>query len=128
MLPVRTLFIINTIFVGLIALVSILAPSFILEANGVDVNDFTLNLQRAVGAVVVGYGVASWLMRDSQASEARRAFLIGAGVGYFVTAAVFLFNTLSTDLGSGASWVYIVISLLLGLDFVVYGLKEPAAV
>lgn len=126
MLPVRTLFIINTVFVGLIALISIFVPLFILELNGVEVNDFTLNLQRAVGAVSVGYGVASWLMRDSQPSEARRAFLIGTGVGYFVVAAVFLFNKLSSELGTSSVWVYIVISLLLGLDFVVYGFKEPA--
>ena len=124
---VRNVFIINTIFVSLIALVSIFAPSFLLEINGVDVTDFTINLQRAVGAVSVGYAVTSWLMRDAQASAARRAFLIGGGVGYFVVAAVFLFNTLSTDLGSGSSWVYIIISILLGVDFIYFGLKEPAA-
>jgi hypothetical protein len=124
---VKNVLTINTIFVTLIALVSIFAPSFLLETNGVDITDSTLNLQRAIGAVSVGYAVASWLMRNAPASEARRAFLIGSGVGYVVIAAVFVFNTLSSELGNGASWVYIVISLLLAVDFIYFGMKEPAA-
>jgi len=124
---VKNVLTINTIFVSLIALVSIFVPSFLLEVNGLDVSDSTLHLQRVIGAVFVGYGVASWLMRNAQASEARRAFLIGSGVGYVVVAAVFVFNTLSSELGNGASWVYIVITLLLAVDFLYFGMKEPAA-
>jgi hypothetical protein len=124
---VKNVLTINTIFVALIAFVSIFVPSFLLEVNGLDVSDSTLNLQRVIGAVFVGYGVASWLMRNAPASEARRAFLIGGGVGYVAIALVFAFNMLSSGLGNDASWVYIVITLLLAVDFIYFGMKEPAA-
>jgi hypothetical protein len=123
---VKNLLTVNAIYVALIALVSIFGTSFLVEQNGMEVNDATINLMRVVGALAVGYGVASWLMRNAQASLARRAFLIGGGVGYFVVAAVFVFNYFSSDLGNATTWVYVVISLLLGLDFIFFGMKDPA--
>jgi len=124
---VKNVLTVNTVFVTLLALISIFVPSFLLEANGLDVTDSTLNLQRVIGAAFVGYAVASWLMRNAPASEARRAFLIGGGVGYVVIAAVFAFNMLSTELGNNTSWVYIVITLLLAVDFIYFGMNEPVA-
>jgi len=116
----------NTIWVALIALVSIIAPTFLIEREGVEVTDLAINLTRMVGAASVGYGVTSWLMRSAPASVARRAFLIGGGVGYFVVAAVFVFNMFTSDLGNTMTWVYIVISALFGLDFIYFGMNEPA--
>ena len=120
---VKNMLTVNTIWIALISLTSIFIPSFLLEMNGVEVTESTLNLQRLVGAVAAGYGIVSWLMRKSPASEARQAYLFGGGVGYFIIAAVFLFNQLSTETASGNGWVFIVISVLLGIDFIFFGVK-----
>jgi hypothetical protein len=123
---VKNVLTVNAIYVFLIGLVSLFFPKFLGEANGIEITESTMNLQRAVGAVVFGYGLTSWLMRNAGPSIARRAYLIGGGLGYLVVAATFLFNTLSTSLGSINSWVYIIISLLFGVVFLYLAFGKDA--
>jgi len=122
---IRTLLTVNAVYVLLVALSAILAPSFLLELNGLEVNETTSGLYRVIGAVIVGYGVISWLMRNAKASVALRAFLIGSGLGYFVSAVVIAFNNLS-GLGSGTGWVFVLISIGLGAALLNFGLKQSA--
>jgi hypothetical protein len=127
-MTVRNLLIVNAIYAGIVVLVAILAPRTLLELNGVEITPFTINLQRAVGAVIAGFAISSWLMRNAQTSEARRAFLIGSGLGYIVVAAVFAFNHQSvSDLVGIQSWVYVGISLLFAAAFLYLGLRQQAS-
>jgi len=108
----------------LVALASIFAPAALLESNGMDVNPDTLNLQRVAGTLVVGYAVASWLMRNAAHSEARRAFLIGGGIGFIVGVVVFTFNYFTSE-GHASGLLFIGISLLLGIAFLYWGFRKP---
>jgi O-antigen/teichoic acid export membrane protein len=126
-MTVRNLLTVNTVYVAIIALVSIFVPVTMQESSGVDINDFTTNLTRIVGAVSVGYGVTSWLMRNEGPSGARRAFLIGAGIGYPVVAVVFIFNWFSTEGAGISAWAYAVISLLFGFAFLYFARDSDAA-
>ena len=116
---------INAIWTGLVAIVSILVPGFIAEQGGMEVTDATDNLIRTVGALSLSFAIISVLMRDTQASAARRAFLIGGGVGYVILALVLVFNYFTSELGNTMTWVYIVVSLLIGIDFLFFGWQEP---
>ncbi len=115
----------NAIYVILIAIFSLFFPKTLGELNGIEITESTMNLQRAVGALAVGYGLTSWLMRNAGPSVASRAFLIGGGAGYAVVGATFIFNTLSTSLGGGTSWIYIILSLLFATAFLYLGFREP---
>lgn len=126
-MTVKNLLIVNTVYVLLIAVLSVVFSSTILEANGLDATDATINLQRVVGAVIVGYAVSGWLMRNAGPSEARRAFLIGGGVGYLFVALIFLVNFFTSDLGSAMTWVYIIISIVLGLAFLYFPFMQSEA-
>lgn len=124
-MSVRNLLIVNAIYMTLVALGSILAPAVLLESNGMEVNADTLNLQRVAGTLVVGYAVASWLMRNAAHSEARRAFLIGGGIGFLVGVLVFTFNYFTSE-GHGSGLLFIAISLLLGIAFLYFGFRKPS--
>lgn len=124
-MSVKNVLTVNAVYVILIAVFSLFFPKTLGELNGIDITESTMNLQRAVGALAVGYGITSWLMRNAGPSVARRAYLIGGGTGYFVVGATFMFNTLSTSLGSINSWVYIVISLLFAAALLYLAFREP---
>lgn len=124
-MTVKNVLTVNAIYAILIAVVSLFFAKTLGELNGIDITESTMNLQRAVGALAVGYGATSLLMRNAGPSAARRAFLIGGGAGNFVVAATFMFNYFSTSLGSINSWVYIIISLLFAAAFLYLGFREP---
>ncbi len=120
-MTVRNILTVNSIYAAIIAVASIFIPVAVQEIGGVDINDFTTNLTRLVGALSVGYGLTSWLMRNEGPSGARRAFLLGSGGGYIVVAVIFVFNWFSTeDVGINA-WVYAVVALLFAVAFLYLG-------
>jgi tetrahydrodipicolinate N-succinyltransferase len=128
-MKVRNLLTVNAIYVGLAALVALLAPTVFLEMTGLDVSQSTINLERAYGALAVGYAVTSWLMRNEPASGARRAFLIGAGTTYIVFAAVNIVN-INALIGLGTvtpGWAIFVINLIFGIAFLYFAFRKPAS-
>ncbi len=125
---VRNLLTLNAVLVALVSLTALLSPTTFLEINGLEISQYTINLMRVYGAIAVGYAVMSWLMRGEQASGARRAFLIGAGVSYIIFAVVNVINIRALpDLETNIGWVYFGLNVLLGAAFLNFGFKEPVA-
>ena len=127
-MTVRNLLTANAILVVLVSLTALLSPTTFLETNGLEITQYTINLMRAFGAILVGYAVISWLMRSERASSARRAFLIGAGVSYVVFAVVNVVNiTALPDLETKIGWVDFGLNSLLAVTFLFAAFKERAA-
>ena len=127
-MTVRNLLTANAILVVLVSLTALLSPTTFLETNGLEITQYTINLVRAFGAILVGYAVISWLMRSERASSARRAFLIGAGVSYVVFAVVNVVNiTALPDLETKIGWVDFGLNSLLAVTFLFAAFKERAA-
>ncbi len=125
---VRNLLTVNAVLVTLVSLTALLSPTTFLKTNGLEITQFTINLMRVVGALIVGYAITSWLMRREPASSARRAFLTGAGVSYVVFAVVNVLNiTALPELETNIGWVYFGLNSLLGIAFLGFALKERAA-
>lgn len=126
MVNVRGLLTINAVLVVLVALTALLAPTFFLELNGLEITQFTIAQMRVFGAVTIGVGVMSWLLRNEPPSSARRAFLIGAGLNYIVFAIVNVINLTSIfgfELRIG--WLIFLLNVILGTAFFVFAYKEP---
>jgi len=122
---IRNLLTFNAVLVAVVSLTTLLAPTFFLQTNGLDLTQSTINLQRAFGAVASGYAVASWLLREQTASPARRAFLLGAGASYLVFAVVNVVNILSLPQASPIGWGFFALNLVLGAVFVYCGYRDP---
>lgn len=122
-MTVRNLLIVNAILAALVTLGQILAPASTLDLYGLDANDATLTLVRLAGTTGVGYAIASWLMKDAGPSRARRAFLIGGGAGYLVFSLVAIILLIAGDLDT-IGWIAAIISLLLGVAFLNFGLRQ----
>ncbi|MBC8504042.1 MAG: hypothetical protein ISR58_21345 [Anaerolineales bacterium] len=123
---VRKLLILNALLVALVSLSALISPTFFLEAYGFEITKYTVNLMRAFGAIIVGYAVINWLMRNEQASKARQSLLIGAGVSYVTFAIVNIINNITLP-GANAiiGWVYFGLNTILGVAFLVLGFREP---
>jgi len=122
---VRNLLILNAILVAIVSFTALLSPTIILEIYGFEITPYTINLMRAFGAIIVGYAVISWLMRNEQASRARQALLIGAGVSYIASAIVNVINNITiAAVEVTLGWVYFGLNSILGAAFIVLGFKE----
>ncbi len=123
---VRNLLTVNAIYVGLVVVASLLMPAAFAESNGLEVTPSVINLQRAVGGVAIGYVLVSWMMRDAPASQARRAFLMGAGIGYVLFSLIFVWNLASLpEVTSINGYVYIGLSLIMAAWFLLLARQEP---
>ena len=130
-MSVRLLLIINAIYIVLLALAALLVPAMLVESNGLQATVETTGLQRALGGVAVGPALISWLMRNVPASEARRAFLLGSGVGYFALAVAMIVNHINLYQDGrdivGPGLVYIAINIVFGFVFLYYASREKLA-
>ncbi len=123
---VRNLLTVNAIYVGLVVVASLLMPAAFAESNGLEVTPSVINLQRAVGGVAIGYVLVSWMMRDAPASQARRAFLMGAGIGYVLFSLIVVWNLASLpEVTSINGYVYIGLSLIMAAWFLLLARQEP---
>lgn len=75
---VRYLLTLNAILVVLVAMTALLVPNFFLEVNGLEITEFAITQMRVFGAVTIGVGIMSWLLRTEPPSRARQAFLLSA--------------------------------------------------
>ena len=122
---VRYLLIVNAILVALVSLTALLSPTTLLEIYRFEITQHTINLMRAFGAVIVGYAVISWLMRNEKPTIARQSLLISAGVSYFTFAIVNVINNLTIPgVNIVIGWVFFGLNIVLGAAFLILGFKE----
>ncbi len=121
---VRNLLTLNAVLVALVSLTALLSPTTLLDTTGLEVTQYTINLERAFGSVTIGAAVTSWLLRSEPPSRARRAFLIGVGINYAVFALVNVINITSTpDLDTNIGWVFFGLNVLLAGAFFYFSFR-----
>ena len=122
---VRNLLTLNAIFSFLTAVVLFFSPASIAGVFEVGTTGSVLHLIQLFGGAMVGYGLASWLMRNAGPSEARTAFLKSGG-GYVVVSIIASYSLLS-GFGSSIIWFAVAFSFLLGAMFLYLGIRSPDA-
>ncbi len=122
----KILMIVNTIVALIFGITFVLVPSTMVSLYGVIASPQLLYMGQLFGAALIGFGVLSWLARNSTVAEARKAILpalfIGHGIG-FIVALIGQIRWVVNALG----WSTVAIYLLLSLGFVYFLLKKPAS-
>ena len=117
------LFTINAVIAILFGLGFVLIPATLLSLYAVEVDINGIYLARLLGAAFLGYGVITWLVRDS-AYSAVRAIVLALAVSEligFVISLYYQFQGAANALG----WTTVAIYLLLGLGFAYFYLRPP---
>jgi hypothetical protein len=122
-MTLRTLFTINAIIAILFGLALVLMPVPLQASYGVELSDAGLYMSRSLGAAFLGFGLISWLVRDSPGSSELRAILLGffvSDVIGFVISLMYQLQGVTNALG----WTTVAIYLLLALGFGYYYWKR----
>ena len=112
----RTVFTANAIVALVFGIVFLVVPGTGTGIYGAELSDAGLLVTRLFGAAVFGYSILTWLARNAEESEARKAIVtslfIGWGIG-FVVALIFQIQGVVNVYG----WVNVAIYLLFTLGF-----------
>ena len=106
----------------------VLASSQLASLFGVNVEltQAGIALNRLFGAAIVGYGLLTWLARNTADSEARRAIVLAL----FVTHAIgFILAVLAqlAGMASALGWLIVAMYLLLALGYGYFQFAKPGA-
>lgn len=110
-------------FFFLAGLVTLIIPALLFADLGVTLDAGGVALARGFGATVIMAGVIAWAARDSEASSARRAIILGFFVGNVLMALVGIYNVVTGVFGT-MMWAGVAAWALLALDFGVIYFKH----
>lgn len=106
----------------------VLASSQLASLFGVNVEltQAGIALNRLFGAAIVGYGLLTWLARNTADSEARRAIVLALFVTHALGFIVAVLAQLS-GMASALGWLIVAIYLLLALGYGYFQFVKPGA-
>ncbi|HVP60298.1 MAG TPA: hypothetical protein VMT11_07055 [Myxococcaceae bacterium] len=115
-MKIGPLFTLNAVIAAAFGIAFIIVPAQLLQAYGVTLTPGTAVVSRLFGAALVGYGVLTWQVRASAASDALRAVVLAllvADVLGFLLSLQGVLGGATNALG----WSTVVIYGLLGAGF-----------
>lgn len=105
-------FVFNTITALAYALGLLIVPSTVMALHGIPDDPPTLLMARFFGVALLGIGLATWLARNSDKSQARDAMTLGLPISYIAGFIVALQATLTGQM-KALGWLGVVVYLLL---------------
>jgi hypothetical protein len=103
----------------------VIAPAQVLAPYGVSLSVPGLFVARLFGASLVGYGIISWLVRNSTELVSLRALATGLAVGDVLGGAVAAWGVLSGNINA-LGWSTVVIYFGLAAGFGYFLMQKPA--
>ena len=116
----KIMFIIAAVYGFVIGLASLLAPAAMFSLGGLAGSSGVLMVARFMGVANIGLGLIAWLVRNSDASQARD----GVSMGFFVFFALHALTSLYgqfTDTSMSPHWVMAILQGLIAVGFFVAG-------
>ncbi len=123
-MKLSTLFAVTAIIALLFGLSFVLIPAMLLSLYGVEVNANGIQLARLLGAAFIGFGIISWLVRDSGWTAELRAIVLAFAVTDLLGFGISLTGQLQ-GISNALGWSTVVIYLLIGLGFGYFYLRPP---
>ena len=124
-MKLRTLLGINAIFALLFGLGFLFAPESSLSAYGATVDAELSQMARFFGSAMLGYALLTWLARDAQESEARRAIILSLILSFAVGFIVALQGQLSGVVNTlGWFTVALYLFFVLGYGYSLFAKKD----
>jgi len=121
-MKLNVMFIIAAVFLILIGLPSLLAPSAMMAAGGSDIGASSAlsMLVRFMGVAELGLGLIAWLVRNADASKARDAVTLGFTIYFALHALTSLYGQF-TDTSTSAHWIMATLQGLIAVGFFMAG-------
>ena len=123
-MKIGTLLLVNALVATAFGLGFLIAPAQVLSPYGVSLTVPGLFMCRLFGGALLGFGVASWLLRDSTDAASLRAFAIALAVSDVVSGAIAAWSVLSGNVNA-LGWSTVVLYALLGGGFGYYAATQP---
>lgn len=120
------IYIFNTIVALGYGILLLVVPATLLNLHGISTDQSALLMGRYFGVALLGMGLASWLARNAEASQARDAITLGFLVSYVAGFLVSLYGTL-TDQMDALGWLAVAVYLVLVLGFGYFHLSKQGA-
>ncbi|MBN2029217.1 hypothetical protein JW824_03135 [bacterium] len=122
----KTLMVINTIVSLIFGIAFVLVPDTVVSLYGVVSSPQLLYIGQLFGAALIGYGVLTWLVRNTAVADARKAILpalfIADSIG-FIVAIIGQIRWVVNALG----WSIVAIYLLFALGFGSFLIKKKTS-
>jgi hypothetical protein len=115
-------FIANTIAALGYSVGLLVGPATIMSWHGISHDPSTILMARYFGVALLGIGLATWLARNADASEARDAMTLGLPVSYLAGFALSLQSTLSGQMNA-LGWLPVAVYLLLIAGYAYFRLQ-----
>ncbi len=122
----KALMVINTVVSLIFGIAFVLMPDTVVSLYGVIASPQLLYLGQLLGTALIGFGILTWLARNTAVADAKKAILpalfIADGVG-FIVALIGQIRWVVNALG----WSTVAIYLLLSIGFGYFLIKKPAS-
>ena len=89
----------------------LLAPAQLASVFGVKLDDVGLSQARLLGAAYLGYGITTWLGRETRDSAALRAVTLGNFVAWSLGLIVGVVG-IATGLGTAQTWLLVLLQVV----------------
>lgn len=125
-MKLSNLFLITAIVAFLFGLLFVFIPATALSWYGIQLSAAGVFIARLLGAAFLGFGIISWMVRNSGGSDAVRAIVLAFFVSDLIGFILSLLYQLQ-GLANALGWTTVAIYLLLGLGFGYFYWMRPAA-
>ena len=115
-MKLKNLFTINAIVAVLFGLAFVFMPATLLSYYGVKLSAAGLIVAQLLGAAYIGYSLLTWLARNKEQSEARKAIVLAMLVHFAVGLVVSLIGQFSGELNA-LGWLNVVIFAFFTLGY-----------
>ena len=125
-MKLKTLMIINTIVAIVFGITFVIVPAQVYSLYDITADERLIYMGRLFGAALLGFGLLTWMARNSTDSDARKAILYALFTSDcigFVVALIGQINNVVNALG----WSTVGIYLLLALGFGYFQFVKPAS-
>ena len=123
-MKLKNLLVINAVIALAYGISYQLVPTTVLSLYGVTTGPGEIFMSRLFGAVLIGIGFLTWLVRDIQNSETQRAIILSLLVYCFIALIVTIHATV-TGVMSTVGWTGVGIFLFFTLGYGYFQFKKP---
>lgn len=122
-MKLNTLFTINAVIASLFGLAFLVFPQQTLAQYAIEVSGAAAGVMRFFGASLLGFGILTWLCRNSGESDARNAIVMALFLSDAIGTVVALYLQLS-GMVNAMGWTTVVIYALLAVGFGMFAFKK----
>jgi hypothetical protein len=122
-MKLRTVFVFNTIVAIVYALCAFIIPETTLEMHGLGTDASTMWMGRFFAVELLGVGLVTWLVRDSEPGSTQRGIVLGLMIHDVVGIIIAVWATLTGGMNA-LGWLPVALYVLLAAGYANFYFRE----